>query len=106
MVAALLCPSCQPSVLMPDVDPSHCYGMGDRPALPGVLGGNRCSCMCRAFTAAPPRDAIRAQLAADLAAAHAERDAALAEVARLRKRLGEALRTSARRVAPIPWRVP
>lgn len=29
------------------VEPTHCYGKGDRPAPPGVLGGFICSCECR-----------------------------------------------------------
>lgn len=26
--------------------PEHCYGRGDRPAIPGTFGGHRCGCEC------------------------------------------------------------
>lgn len=46
-----LCFECAPisiSGLM-TIQPSHCYGTGDRRPHPGVLGGFRCSCECRTW---------------------------------------------------------
>lgn len=52
MTASLVCASCRgidPSIFGRSgrSQPDHCYGRADRPALPGVLGGYRCSCDCR-----------------------------------------------------------
>jgi hypothetical protein len=49
VTASFLCESCRGIEFPPGhrSEPDHCYGHGDRPALPGVLGGYRCSCECR-----------------------------------------------------------
>lgn len=65
MVAAHICGSCRgvdmTALGFERSEPDHCYGYSDRPALPGVLGGYRCSCPCRAWAAHVRTDDVAAQ---------------------------------------------
>jgi hypothetical protein len=47
MPAVGKCALCVPLAGFVVEEPPHCFGSGDRPSLPGVLGGFRCSCRCR-----------------------------------------------------------
>jgi hypothetical protein len=51
-----LCYECRPLDPFPDVEPEHCFGNGDEPGIPGLIGsGFWCTCSCR--TKRPGREA-------------------------------------------------
>ena len=43
-----LCYACQRLQFFEDVEPEHCFGNGDEPGIPGLIGsGFWCTCPCR-----------------------------------------------------------
>lgn len=52
MTAIGTCLSCRTwNQFFGDVTPFHCFGNGDRPAPEGVMGGFKCGCDCRNWSA-------------------------------------------------------